>query len=466
MNSKLNIPHSPFALPRYDRYKDSGIEWLGEVPEHWEVQSLRSVAGLYVEKNQPDLPVLSVYREYGVILKDSRDDNHNATSLDTSNYKVVRPGDLAVNKMKAWQGSLGVSEHHGIVSPAYITCRLNQEKVTGRYIHYLLRSKSLIGALDSISYGVRVGQWDMRFEDFKKVGITIPPKPEQDRIVAFLDQKTAEIDALIAKKQRQIELLDEQKAILINRAVTRGIVNSEFGMRNEHLSSSSHSTFTTHNSKFSPSGIEWIGDIPEHWEVKKLKYLINIQAGYAFKSSAYSHKDTDIRLLRGVNVNPGQINWNDAVYWPHDKLRDVSDFMLDSDDMVMGMDRPWVGAGVRIARITKTDLPALLLQRVARIRATGIEPDYLERTLTGSGFKAYFEPILTGVSVPHISPDQIACYVAAVPPKVEQTKICEFIKEADSLVAKTARAAEAQIESLRALRSTLIAHAVTGRIKV
>ncbi len=262
------------TFPKYDRYKDSGVEWLGEVPEHWGVNSLRACAELSTARNRPDLPVLSVYREFGVIPKDSRDDNHNATSLDTSNYKVVRPGDLAVNKMKAWQGSLGVSEHLGIVSPAYITCRVNQEKVNGRYLHYLLRSKPLIGALDSLSYGVRVGQWDMRFEDFKRIAITYPPKPEQDRIVAFLDQKTAEIDALIAKKQRQIELLDEQKAILINRAVTRGIVNAEFGIRNEELSSSSHSTFTTHNSKFSPSGIEWIGEIPAHWEVVAFRRLI------------------------------------------------------------------------------------------------------------------------------------------------------------------------------------------------
>ena len=240
------------TFPKYDRYKDSCVEWLGEVPEHWEVDALRACAELSTERNRSDLPVLSVYREYGVIPKDSRDDNHNATSLDTSNYKVVRAGDLAVNKMKAWQGSLGVSEHHGIVSPAYITCRVNQEKVNGRYLHYLLRSKPLIGALDSLSYGVRVGQWDMRFEDFKQIRLTYPPKPEQDRIVAFLDRKTAEIDTLIAKKQRQIELLDEQKAILINRAVTRGL---------------------NPNAKLKPSGIEWIGDIPEHWEVKRFRYL-------------------------------------------------------------------------------------------------------------------------------------------------------------------------------------------------
>ncbi|MDX9887026.1 hypothetical protein [Thauera sp.] len=108
-------------MQRYESYKASGAEWLGDVPAHWDVQPLRAVTALKSDKNRPELPVLSVYREYGVILKDSRDDNHNATSLDTSTYKVVKPGDLVVNKMKAWQGSMGVSAHDGIVSPAYIT---------------------------------------------------------------------------------------------------------------------------------------------------------------------------------------------------------------------------------------------------------------------------------------------------------------------------------------------------------
>ena len=109
------------AFPRYGSYKDSGTDWLGEIPSDWSLESIRAVTQLKSEKGQPDLRVLSVYREYGVIPKDSRDDNHNATSLDTSGYKVVNEGDLVVNKMKAWQGSMGVSEHNGIVSPAYIT---------------------------------------------------------------------------------------------------------------------------------------------------------------------------------------------------------------------------------------------------------------------------------------------------------------------------------------------------------
>jgi len=127
-------------MRRYEAYKPSGVQWLGDVPAHWEVQPLRAVTTLKADRNRPDLPVLSVYREYGVIPKDSRDDNHNATSMDTSTYKVVQPGDLVVNKMKAWQGSMGVSAHEGIVSPAYITCSTKSERILPSFLHYLLRA--------------------------------------------------------------------------------------------------------------------------------------------------------------------------------------------------------------------------------------------------------------------------------------------------------------------------------------
>lgn len=161
-------------MPGYESYRQSEVPWLGNVPSHWDVQPLRAVTSLKSDKNRPDLPVLSVYREYGVILKDSRDDNHNATSLDTSTYKVVKPGDLVVNKMKAWQGSMGVSAHDGIVSPAYITCTTKADRVRPAYLHYLLRSSPLIGVYNSLSYGVRVGQWDMHYEDFKQIPIPLP----------------------------------------------------------------------------------------------------------------------------------------------------------------------------------------------------------------------------------------------------------------------------------------------------
>ncbi len=423
-----------FMMPRPPSSTTSGHFSLGDVPEHWEVESLRAAAELFVEKNRPDLPVLSVYREYGVIPKDSRDDNHNATSLDTSSYKVVQPGDLAVNKMKAWQGSLGVSEHHGIVSPAYITCRLNQKKVSGRYIHYLLRSRTLVGALDSISYGVRVGQWDMRFEDFKKIGITIPPKPEQDRIVTFLDRKTAEIDALIAKKQRQIELLDEQKAILINRAVTRGI---------------------NPNAKLKPSGIEWIGDVPEHWEVESLRAAAEL----------FVEKNRPDLPVLSVYREYGVIPKDSRDDNHNATSLDTSSYkVVQPGDLAVNKMKAWQGS-LGVSEHHGIVSPAYITCRLNQKKVSGRYIHYLlrPRTLVGA-----LDSISYGVRVGQwdMRFEDFKKVGITIPPKPEQDRIVTFLDrktaEIDALIAKKQR----QIELLDEQKVILIAHAVTGRIKV
>lgn len=414
------------TFPKYDRYKDSGVEWLGEVPEHWEVDALRACAELSAERNRSDLPVLSVYREYGVIPKDSRDDNHNATSLDTSNYKVVRPGDLAVNKMKAWQGSLGVSEHHGIVSPAYITCRVNQEKVNGRYLHYLLRSKPLIGALDSLSYGVRVGQWDMRFEDFKQIRLTYPPKFEQDRIVAFLDRKTAEIDTLIAKKQRQIELLDEQKAILINRAVTRGL---------------------NPQAKLKPSDIEWIGDIPEHWEVRQIRHLFdNLDSRRIPISSIVRGKMTE-RLYDYYGAS-GAIDKVDGYIFDEDLILIAEDganlVMRNLPLAIHATGKYWVNNHAHILRPKQGPI------------------EYWLHALECCDFTTS----ITGSAQPKLTKDALASCFLPCPSVNEQKAIVASLNQNREAEEKLRATITAQIDSLQTLRSTLIAHAVTGGIKI
>ncbi|MEI6716039.1 MAG: restriction endonuclease subunit S [Verrucomicrobiota bacterium] len=432
------------AFPKYDRYKDSGVEWLGQVPEHWEVRRNLGIFDERKEANQPDAELLSVTQDRGIIRQAEITAKKDSSNDDKSKYKVVKVGDIAYNKMRAWQGAIGVSPYNGIVSPAYIVLTPRNGKLS-KFFHYLFRTPTFITEANRLSYGLCDDMNSLRYEHFKTSYSPLPPDDDIDRIVAFLDEKTGEIDALIAKKQRQIELLDEQKAILINRAVTRGL-NPDVPLKD--------------------SGVPWIGQIPEHWEVKKLKYLINIQAGYAFASGSYSSKCTDTRLLRGINVNPGQITWDEVVYWPNQQMRGFEEFTLQEDDMVMGMDRPWVSAGVRVARVKRADLPCLLLQRVARIRGIKIESDFLERVLTGHGYKAYFEPILTGVSVPHISPDQIAGYTAAIPPREEQRVICAYINQLEGLCIKARASEQAQIQALQTLRSTLIAHAVTGKINV
>lgn len=138
--------------------KDSGIPYLGPVPASWGVQKLRYSVKWKSEKGYPDAEVLALYRDYGVIPKSSRDDNYNVTSLDTGTYKYVEIGDFVINKMKAWQGSMGVSSYSGIISPAYHVCSITNDDIHRPYFHYLLRNVAYLPEFARLSTGLRIGQ--------------------------------------------------------------------------------------------------------------------------------------------------------------------------------------------------------------------------------------------------------------------------------------------------------------------
>lgn len=200
--------------------KDSGIEWIGEIPSEWETSLIKYHLKWKSEKGFPNEQVLSLYRDYGVIPKDSRDDNHNVTSLDTSGYKLVDIGDFVINKMKAWQGSMAVSEYRGIISPAYHVCQFCSNSFIKKYLHYLLRNNSYLPEYERLSTGMRIGQWDLGFDDFKNIPIIIPNLFEQQKIADYLDKKCSEIDELIAKKTALLSELESYKKSLIYEYVT------------------------------------------------------------------------------------------------------------------------------------------------------------------------------------------------------------------------------------------------------
>ena len=199
--------------------KPSDVEWIGEIPKNWDTVKCTHLFERKHIKNTSGEINLSVYRDYGVIKRDSRDDNYNRISEDTSNYKLVEPGDFVFNKMKCWQGSLGISEYRGIVSPAYTVCK-PKKHFYGKYFHHLLRSYSYIQEFNRLSYGIRTSQWELRFEDFKDIIVPYPSMIEQTQIADFLDRKTEKIDELISAEQRKIELLKEYRQSLISEAVT------------------------------------------------------------------------------------------------------------------------------------------------------------------------------------------------------------------------------------------------------
>lgn len=200
--------------------KDSGVKWLGDIPAHWKITKLRQILHPVSEKNHPEFPLLSVVREQGVILRDVEDKeaNHNFIPDDLSGYKVVRKGQFAMNKMKAWQGSYGVSDYTGIVSPAYFIFDIAFENL--EYFHYAIRSKVYVNFFAQASDGIRVGQWDLQMDKMKEIPFIVPPADEQIAIVKYIKQALPQYDAAIEKLTEEVAVLEEYKNKVIADAVT------------------------------------------------------------------------------------------------------------------------------------------------------------------------------------------------------------------------------------------------------
>ena len=255
-------------LTPYPTMKDSGVEWLGKVPAHWEVLPNRAIYEEVKERDHPKEMMLSVTITRGVIqqrtlLSDSN--KKDSSKLDKSTYKFVRPGELVYNKMRAWQGAIGVSAYQGIVSPAYVVeCPL--DGINSRYIHHLLRTPTFAAEAERWSYGITSDMWSLRPEHFKMIYGCIPPIGEQAAIALYLDHVDRRIRRYIRARERLIELLEEQKQAIIHQAVT-GQIDVRTGQPYP---------------AYKDSGVEWLGKVPEHWSVLPLKRAFRLDGIWDF----------------------------------------------------------------------------------------------------------------------------------------------------------------------------------------
>lgn len=435
-------------MQSYTSMKDFGVPWLGAVPAHWKVLPNRALFEEVREREHPEELMLSVTITKGVIPQQALLANtfkKDSSNQDKSAYKLVRPGDVVYNKMRAWQGAVGVSQYKGIVSPAYVIQRPRPAVLPG-YVHYLLRTPRFAKEAERWSYGITSDQWSLRPEHFKMIYSCVPPSAEQAAIVQFLDHADRRIRRAIRAKQKLIKLLEEQKQAIIHRAVTRGL-DSDVRLK--------------------PSGVEWLGDVPAHWEVTHLGRLVSLTVGFPFKSEGFSRAEGDIRLLRGINVATGYLRWDDVVRWPAEDSANFQDYELAQGDIVLGLDRPIVQNGVRLAVVTKADVPSLLLQRVVRIRASNhLNTDFAVLLLSGKSFVDYLTPIFTGISVPHLSPKQLMRFQVALPTMVEQQRIVDELAKVIRACRLAANRAEREIALLRDYNARLIADVVTGKLDV
>jgi len=434
-------------LKPYPQYKDSGLPWLGQVPVHWEIARGRQL--FEVRKRIAGTlgyPVLSITQQ-GLRVKDiSRGEGQ--LSQDYSKYQLVKSGEFAMNAMDLITGGVGIAAHEGVTSPDYrVFAVRNEEQHNSRF--YLLLFRMLYANLALYSCGqgsAQLGRWRLPRKRFNDFFFPTPPANEQAAIARFLAWATNRLDRAIGAKCRIIALLQEQKQAIIHRAVTRGLDPSV---------------------PLKDSGIPWLGEIPEHWEVRRLGHAVCLQTGYPFTSTGFIQAQSGTRLLRGVNVTPSQIRWDEVVRWQRHVDDSLDDYTLQVGDVVLGMDRPIIGAGVRTALIRKDDTPSLLLQRVARLRSTEIlDTEFMLLLLRGRTFHEYMAPIFTGISVPHLSPQQIKNFRVALPPIEEQRNIVAELMEQTYELDNAIASNEKEITLLREYRTRLIADVVTGKLDV
>ncbi|MBZ7937165.1 MULTISPECIES: restriction endonuclease subunit S [Campylobacter] len=414
--------------------KNSGIEWLGEIPEHWEIVPTRYCFDEYNTRcNQNEYPLLSVTISNGVIYQNDIVNKKDISNDDKSNYKIVPVGAITYNKMRMWQGAVGVNMlEKGIVSPAYCVA-VSNELIIAKFSFYLFRSKRMIYNFGKNSYGLCLDMNNLRYEDFQNIKIPLPPLKEQEQIANFLDEKCEKIQNFIEKKEKLLSLLQEQKQALINETITKGLDK---------------------NVKLKNSGIEWLGEIPEHWEVVKINKMVNFINGYAFENFDFD-STFEIPVIRIGDIQKEKVVYDNCLKTK--EKENLKQFLIKDNDILIALSGATTG---KIAFCNTCD-KAYINQRVAIIRGNLRLVKYYFLT---RGFSLLIDLACNGSAQPNISTKEIGEFKIPIPPLKEQEQIANFLDEKcekiDSLITKIKK----QIELIKEYKTTLINEAVCGRM--
>ena len=435
-------------LKPYPSYKPSGVEWLGDVPAHWEVLPNRAIFVEVNERNHPQEEMLSVTIAEGVIRQSTllEDKSKKDTSrLDKSAYKLVRPGDIAYNKMRAWQGAIGMSEYIGIVSPAYVVQR-PRNGVNSRYLHYLLRTPAFATEAERWSYGIASDMWSLRPEHFKMIYACVPPLPEQAAIVRYLNRIDGRIRRYLHSRERLIELLKEYRQAVIHEAVTQGL-DPDVPLK--------------------PSGIEWLGDVPAHWEVRRLRHAVNMRVSNVDKHS--KEGELPVRLCNYVDVYKNdRITERVPFMRATAKATEIDRFRLEIGDVLITKDSEvWNDIGVpAFVEYSAKDLVCGYHLALLRSMKSVLNGAYLFYSLQSSTIAYQFHIAANGVTRYGLSHHAIKSVRFPIPPLPEQAAIAAYLDKQTAAVDAAMTRAQREIELLSEYRTRLIVDAVTGQVDV
>lgn len=421
-------------MERYREYKDSGVKWLGEIPSHWELRKMKYTFSERSQKGFPQEPLLASTQTHGVILKSQYENRTVEAIKSLETLKLVEIGDFVIS-LRSFQGGLEYAYSRGIISPAYTI--LTPTHIKADYFKYLSKSDIFISLLKSTVTGIREGQ-NIDYNKLKDNLLPIPSEKEQISIGSYLDSATSEIDKAIAMQQKMIDLLNERKQIIIQNAVTKGL---------------------DENVEMKESGVEWIGRIPKHWEVLKLKRCAIIKTGTTPPTSNLKYfENGDIPWF-----TPGDLNEMNL----HLSSKTITKKAIDDNvgRLFPAKSIYFVGIGATVGKVASCDFEASSNQQINAIMCND-RLDYKFATYCLLMEQKIIRETTNFVTLPILNQSSTGLIDIVVPPKSEQQQIVSYLdgemQRFDSAITNCQR----QITLLQERKQIIINEVVTGKIRV
>ncbi|MAG66025.1 MAG: restriction endonuclease subunit S [Pseudomonadales bacterium] len=431
-------------IPTYEAYTDSDNDYSGKVPIDWGLVPIRAIFEERNEKNDGPVTehILSVTRDRGVIPYDEKGAIGNNKSEDIERYKLVYENDLVINKMNVVIGSLGLSKYFGALSQVYIVLRPKSNRFSIRYYAYMFHNEPFYKSLIRYCTGIMELRESLNKDQFKQLYLPFPSLEEQTLIANFLDKQTTKIDEAIAIKEQQIALLKERKQIIIQKAVTQGL---------------------DPNAPMKDSGVDWIGEMPAHWEVKKLKYMVRFYGGGTPSKDNKDYWGGDISWVSPKDMKMPFISSSIdtitelAVKKSSVKLIEEGAILIVVRGMILAKKIP---VAIATKKLTiNQDMKALVV-------SDGSLPVFLMCLL--DGLHETLSTLLeeSGHGTKTLPTEKLGSLNLPIPPFREQEKIVNFIEDQTVFFERSIEIQKEQIEKLKEYKTTLINSAVTGKIKV
>ncbi len=422
-------------LKPYDEYKKTNIPWLEEVPSHWETKKINELFKERKSKvSDKDFAPLSVTKK-GIVPQLSS----AAKSNDSDNRKLVCEGDFVINSRSDRKGSSGISPLTGSVSLINIALEPRKQN-NSQFMHHLLKSNSFIEEYYRNGRGIVADLWTTRYSEMKTITLPVPTREEQDQIVKYLDWQTSKINTLIKAKKKQIELLKEQKQAVINKAVTKGLDDTV---------------------PMKDSGIEWLGEVPEHWGITKAGKVYDIELGKMLQPNRQKDTDTFEPYVCALNVYWDRIDVHNLKQMWFSSIEREKYKLLKGDLIVVE------GGDVATSYIWNHDISCYMQNAVHRVRPKKYSLNkYLYYWLFALKHMGYFEQICSKATFAHFTKEKFVSLLQLLPPLDEQQAIVTYLEEKTVLIDKAIAVIEKEIELVSEYKTSLISSVVTGKVDV